>query len=157
MLTRHSWMRPNEHGMSEAEQSVAAIRVLAVVQKRMKPRQGAVVAELSDLDPQGFRSLLTELAFLEHNANIGFDVLLQRMFLERVVQRHLWVAMRKLQYQGDYTFLIDTDDGFVRKRGDAGPVWTGPRLGNAIAFLKDIELLGAKGVTERGRRALAAA
>lgn len=156
MLTRHSWMRPNRHGMSDAEQCAAAVRVLAVVQKRMASRKVEVAAELSDLDPQGFHSLLTELAFLERNANTGFEALLERLFLERVVRRHLWVAMRKLQYHGDYTFLIDTDDGLVRKRGDDGPVWTGPRLDNAIAFLEDIGLLGAKGATERGRRALGA-
>lgn len=154
MLTRHSWMRQNQHDMSGAEQCAASVRVLAVVQKRMTSRKVEVVAELSDLDPQGFHSLLTELAFLEHNANIDFEALLQRLFLERVVRRHLWVAMRKLQYHGDYTFLIDTDDGLVRKRGDDGPVWTGPRLGNAIAFIEDIGLIGAKGATERGRRAL---
>lgn len=154
MLTRHSWMPQSRHGMSDAEQCAAAVRVLAVVQKRMTSLKVEIVAELSDLDPQGFHSLLTELAFLEHNATTGFEALLQRLFLERVVRRHLWVAMRKLQYHGDYTFLIDTDDGLVRKRGDDGPVWTGPRLGNAIAFLEDIGLLGAKGATERGRRAL---
>lgn len=157
MLTRHSWMRPNRHGMDDAEQCAAAIRVLAVVQKRMAPRHAEVLAELSGLDPQGFRSLLTEIVFLEHNANTSFEEVLRRLFLERVVRRHLWVAMRKLRYQKDYTFLIDADDGLVRKRGDDGPVWTGPRLGNAIVFLQDIGLLGAKGATERGRRALGAA
>ncbi|MBL8261463.1 MAG: hypothetical protein JNM58_03485 [Xanthomonadaceae bacterium] len=157
MLTRHSWMRQSQHGMNEAEQCAAAVRALAVVQKRMRSRKVEVVAELSDLDPLGFHSLLTELAFLEHNADMGFEALLQRLFLERVVRRHLWVAMRKLQYHGDYTFLIDTDDGLVRKRGDDGPVWTGPRLGNAIVFLEDIGLLSEKGATERGRRALVAA
>lgn len=157
MLTRASWMRANQHGMSDAEQCAAAVRVLAVVQKRMASRKVELAAELSDLDPQGFHSLLTELAFLEQNAETRFEVLLHRLFLERVVRRHLWVAMRKLQYHGDYTFLIDTDDGLVRKRGDHGPVWTGPRLGNAIAFLNDVGLLGAKGATQRGRRALGSA
>lgn len=157
MLTRHSWMRPNEHGMSDAEQCAAAVRALAVLQKRMASRKTQIAAELSDLDPQGFHSLLTELAFLDHNAQMDFETLLQRLFLDRVVRRHLWVAMRKLQYHGDYTFLIDTDDGLVRKRGEDGPVWTGPRLSNAIVFLRDIGLLGASGATERGRRALEAA
>lgn len=157
MLTRHSWMRPNQHDMSDAEQWAAAVRVLAVLQKRMASREIEVAAELSGLDPQGFHSLLTELAFLNHNAQTSFETLLQRLFLDRVVRRHLWVAMRKLQYHGDYTFLIDTDDGLVRKRGEDGPVWTGPRLGNAIAFLQDIGLLGTSGATERGRRVLEAA
>lgn len=157
MLTRHSWMRPNQHGMSDAEQCAAAVRVLAVLQKRMASRRIEVVAELSGLDPQGFHSLLTELAFLDQNAKTNFEQLLHRLLLDRVVRRHLWVAMRKLQYHGDYTFLIDTDDGLVRKRGEHGPVWTGPRLGNAITFLHDIGLLGASGITDRGRRVLEAA
>jgi hypothetical protein len=157
MLTRHSWMRPNQHDTSDAEQCAAAVRVLAVLQKRMATRKIEVAAELSDLDSEGFHSLLTELAFLTHNAQTSFQTLLRRLFLDRVVRRHLWVAMRKLQYQGDYTFLIDTDDGLVRKRGEDGPVWTGPRLGNAIVFLQDVGLLSASGATERGRRALEAA
>jgi len=157
MLTRHSWIGQNRHGMSDSEQCASAVHVLAVVQKRMAPRRAEVMAELSSLDPQGFHSLLTELTFLEQNASLGFEDLLKRLYLERVVRRHLWVAMRKLRYQGDYTFLIDTDDGLVRKRGDDGPVWTGPRLGNAITFLEDIGLLGEKGATERGHRELEAA
>jgi hypothetical protein len=153
-LTRHARMTLRQHGMSTAQQAAASIRVLAVVQNRMSTRKEDVEAELADLDPQGFRSLLTELAFLDKNRATGFDAFLRSLFLDRVVHRHLWVAMRKLRYQGDYTFLFEVEDGLVRRRETDGPVWTGPRLAYAIAFLEDIGLLGPAGITARGRRAM---
>jgi hypothetical protein len=156
MLTRHSWMNANKHDMSISEQCASAVRVLAVMQRRMAAHSESISIELSALDPHGFRSLLTELTFLKENGSIGFTDLLKQLFLERVLRRHLWVAMRKLKYQGDYTFLFETDDGLIRKRGEDGPVWTGPRLHNAIAFLKDVGLLGEKGATVSARRLLEA-
>lgn len=156
MLTRHSSMRASKHDMSISEKCAAAVRVLAVMQRRMAAHSESIASELSALDPQGFRSLLTELTFLQENSSIGFRELLKRLFLDRVLRRHLWVAMRKLKYQGDYTFLFETDDGLIRKRGEDGPVWTGPRLYNAIAFLKDVGLLGEKGAAARARRLLEA-
>ena len=62
------------------------------------------------------------------------------------------IALRKLRYQGDYTFLIETDDGKVRLRDKDGPVFTNPRLGPTLTFLKDIHLLGDDGLTALGHR-----
>ena len=153
-LTRHSWMSSSKHGMSISAQCAAAVRVLAVLQRRMAAHSEEIAIELSPLDPHGFRSLLTELAFLQENNGLGFREMLSRLFLDRVLRRHLWVAMRKLKYQGDYTFLVETDDGLIRKRGEDGPAWTGPRLYNAIAFLKDVGILGQSGAAARARHLL---
>lgn len=71
-----------------------------------------------------------------------------------MIRRHLWVALRKLRHQGDYTFLIETDEGKLRLREKDGPVFTNPRLGPAISFLKDIALLGEDGLTDLGRKAV---
>lgn len=48
--------------------------------------------------------------------------------------------------KGDYTFLVETDDGLIRLREKDGPVFTNPRLGPAIRFLHDIHLLGENGL-----------
>lgn len=155
-LTRHSWLSVSKHDMSTGEQCAAAVRALAVLQRRMAPYKSEIAAELSKLNPRGFRSLLTELDFLGENSSLALHDMIRRLFLDRVLRRHLWVAMRKLRFHGDYTFLFETDEGLIRKRGDDGPVWTGPRLGNAITFLEDIHLLGAKASTTRVERLLGA-
>ena len=72
------------------------------------------------------------------------------------MRRHLWVALRKFQRQGDYTFLIETDDGLVRLRDKDGPVFTNPRLGPAVRFLRDIHLMDDGGLTPRGAEVLRA-
>jgi len=148
---------PRQAAVWQDEHCLAALRALAAVQKRAVHWKGLVSGELSELDPAGFRSMLTEFAFLEENADAGFQEFLGRLYLERVVRRHQWVAMRKLRYQGEYTFLIDFDEGLVRLRAKDRPVWTGPRLGNAITFLEDIGMLGTNGITALGKRELEAA
>jgi hypothetical protein len=51
---------------------------------------------------------------------------------------------------GDYTYLIERDEGRFRLREKDGPVFTNPRLGPAIAFLRDIHLIGTEGLTALG-------
>ncbi|CAD1796963.1 hypothetical protein XSP_003833 [Xanthomonas euroxanthea] len=153
-LTRHSWMSASKHDMSTGQQCAAAVRVLAVLQRRMTPYKAEIATELSGLNQSGFRSLMTELNFLEENSSLTLSEMIRQMFLDRVLRRHLWVAMRKLRFHGDYTFLFETDDGLIRKRGDDGPVWTGPRLVNAITFLEDLGLLGENASATRVGRLL---
>ena len=81
-----------------------------------------------------------------------FKSLLKRLFEERILHRHLWVAMRKFRYQKDYTFLFDTDEGRLRLRRKDGPGFTTPRLATAIAFLKDIHLIDESGLTQQGSK-----
>ena len=66
----------------------------------------------------------------------------------------MWIALRKLRYQGDYTFLLEPDNGRVRLRDMDGPVYTNPRLGPAVTFLRDIGLLNAEGLTADGLRVI---
>ena len=75
-----------------------------------------------------------------------------RLIEERVIRRHLWVALRKFRYQGDYTFLIETDEGRVRLRATDGPVFTNPRLAPALTFLRDIHVIDDKGLTAHGKK-----
>lgn len=134
-----------------------ALRLIATLQKRTAEIKDCLATELGAPDGTGPRSIATELAFLTANAHLDLREMLSRLFEERVVQRHLWVAVRKLRYQGDYTFLIDADDGRVKLRRKDGPVWTNPRLDTSVRFLRDIHLLDDDGVTELGRAVLGGA
>ena len=131
-----------------------ALKLLAVVHNRVCESEKMISDELGMLNPAIFRSLLTELEFLEANADGDFSAIVAKIIEQRVIRRHLWVAMRKLRYQGDYTFLIEADEGRVRLRVKDGPVFTNPRLGPAITFLKDIHLIDEQGLTAQGRKVL---
>jgi hypothetical protein len=136
------------------EQAWNAIRLLAILHKRVDDDGHDIAAELGHFDPDAFRSLFTETRFLSRHADECFSALLERLLEERVVRRHLWVAFRKFRYQRDYTFLVELDDGRLRLRDVDGPVFTSPRLGPAITFLKDIHLIGGQGLTDLGAQAV---
>lgn len=157
MLTRHTWQAAAAHDMTDAQQCASSLRALATLQLRFADRMCEIDAELSDTDELHMHSVKTEFEFLERLGEVALGEVVRRIFFDRVVRRHLWVATRKLQYQGDYTYLIDTDNGVARHRGSYVPVWTGPRLWNAIAFLRDLGLLDQRGATTLGLQALEAA
>lgn len=130
-----------------------AVTLLAILHKRVRYENWDIVADFGRFDPDAFRSLLSETRFLDRHSEDPFEQLLGRIIEERIVRRHLWVAFRKLRYQRDYTFLIEMDEGRLRLREKDGPVFTNPRLGPAITFLKDIHLIGDKGLNDQGARA----
>ena len=127
-----------------------AVVLLATLHRRVRSDEAGLAAELGQFDPDAFRSLLSETRFLERHLDDDFRDTLGRIVEERVIRRHLWVALRKFRHQGDYTFLIEMDEGRLRLREKDGPVYTNPRLGPAITFLKDIHLIGDDGLTQRG-------
>lgn len=143
----------NDRRVCSAETAFDAVRLLAILHKRAQSENNDITAELGGYNPDAFHSLLTETRFLDRHADEDFKSLLERLIEERVVRRHLWVAFRKFRYQRDYTFLIEMDDGLLRLRDVDGPVFTNPRLGPALSFLRDIHLIDAKGLTNRGARA----
>lgn len=132
------------------ESARAAVELLAVLHRRSALNPEVAARELGTGGV--FRSIATELSFLDAHQDTPLEDLLRRFLEQRVLQRHLWVAMRKLEQQGDYTFLVDADDNRLRLRAKDGPVFTGPRLGPGLTFLRDIHVLDGSGVTERGRR-----
>jgi hypothetical protein len=134
-----------------------ALTLLGLLQKRFRADTQAIANEMRDLNPTAFHSLLTEVQYLDQRGEITFADIVRRIIEERVMRRHLWVALRKFQRQGDYTFLIETDDGLVRLRDKDGPVFTNPRLGPAIRFLWDIHLINEGGLTPLGSEVLRAA
>ena len=136
------------------DQGAAAVRLLATLERRLQSESRDLNVALGGLADPLFRSLLTERRFLNHRRDDALRKTLCSLLEERVLGRHLWVALRKLRYQGDYTFLIEADDGLVRLRAPDGPVYTTPRIGPVVAFLKDCHLIDADGLTDQGLEAL---
>jgi hypothetical protein len=135
-----------------------AVVLLAVLHKRFGELLERIARELPVLTQGDFlRSLVTELRFLDEHRAEPLQALLARIVRQRVLDRHLWVAIQKFRGPGDYTFLLESDDGRVRLRQKDGPVLTNPRLSSAVAFLEDIHLLSANGTTPAGLRLIHAA
>ena len=156
-LQRELMRKMRLDGVSAPEDAWLAVRLLAVLYNRVRGSPKNPSEELKILDPELVRSLVTEVRFLDEHRHEDFTAFIARLIEERVIRRHLWVGLRKFRYQGDYTFLIETDDGRVRRRATDGPVFTNPRLGPALTFLRDIHLVGDNGLTARGRELLGAA
>ena len=130
-----------------------AIKLLAILHKRVNEDGHDIVAELGHFDPDAFRSLLSENSIPQPSYKRRICRAFGAPLEERVIRRHLWVALRKFRYQRDYTFLIEMDEGRLRLRDIDGPVFTNPRLGPAITFLKDIHLIDGQGLTDQGAQA----
>ncbi|MDE0411701.1 MAG: hypothetical protein OXI37_05760 [Gammaproteobacteria bacterium] len=143
-----------QEGLCKSEEAWAAIKLLAVLHSRHKQSFDTIQKEFGAFDPGAFRSVLTEMLYLEEHLEDPFREMLANLFQERVIRRHLHVALRKLRFQRDYTYLLEPDDGKIRLRAKDGPVFTNPRLGPALTFLKDIHLLGNDGLTKLGRQML---
>ncbi|MDD4617054.1 MAG: hypothetical protein PHW76_08100 [Alphaproteobacteria bacterium] len=139
-----------------AECAWAALRLLAIIQTRAASDLAAIKRELGSLNQQFFRSLITEIEYLSKLAEVDFTTAIVKTIESRIINRHLWVAHRKFRDQGDYTFLIEADDGHVRLRTTSVPVFTNPRLGPALWFLQDIHLIDEKGLTALGKKLVAA-
>lgn len=131
-----------------------ALRLLGTLHNRVRDGRQQIEHNFGGFDTAIFRSILTETKFLEAQLAAPFDQTIAGLFDERVIGRHLWIAMRKLRYQGDYTFLVEADNGKVRLRGMDGPVYTNPRVGSSLTFLRDIGLLNANGLTAQGGRCI---
>lgn len=135
-----------------------AVLLLAVLHQRFGGMLERIASEVPVLVHGDFlRSLVTELRFLDAHGAVPLQTLLAHIVRQRVLDRHLWVAIQKFRGPGDYTFLLESDDGRVRLRQKDGPVLTNPRLSSAVAFLEDIHLLSATGTTPAGLRCLASA
>lgn len=144
--------------VTDDESARCSVLLLAVLHARFGRLLERIARELPVLAQGDFlRSLVTELRFLDEHSTEPLPMLLTRIVRQRVLDRHLWVAIQKFRGPGDYTFLLESDDGRVRLRQKDGPVLTNPRLSSAVAFLEDIHLLSANGTTPAGLRLIQAA
>jgi len=151
-LQRELMRKARPDGVCDAQDALLALRLLAVLENRVRSSPKNPADELGGLKHNLIHSLVTELRWLEAHENDSLPEFVARLIEERVIRRHLWVALRKFRVQGDYTFLIETDDGRVRLRATDGPVFTNPRLGPALTFLRDIHLIDEKGLTAHGKK-----
>lgn len=139
--------------------ALMALKLLAILHNRMRTefKSDELKKKFGALNDVAFRSLLTEYRFFEEVVGEPLQSMLIRLFEERIIKRHLWVASKKFRHQGDYTFLMEVDDGRLKLRGTDKPVFTNPRLTPAITFLKDIHLLDEQGLTDLGLKIYEAA
>ncbi|OAJ52506.1 hypothetical protein A6V36_13955 [Paraburkholderia ginsengiterrae] len=145
-------------GLSTSECAANALRLLAVLYGRFKEQLERARTELPVLSRSIYLpSIVSELEFFKARSEEPIAQLLSCLLRERIIERHLWVAIQKLRMQGDYTFLIEADDGKVRMRQKDTPTLTNPRLTPAIDFLVDIHLMVENGLTAAGKNILEAA
>lgn len=137
----------------ETDEMVAsAVRLIARLYRRAGDFSPGVL-EWLDVD-EYFQSLVTEARFYETLLRLPATDALERIAIERVVKRHLWVASRKLRYKA-YTFLFEPDEGELRYRDDFRISPSSPRLDQAIQFLVDGGLVDESGITPLGQAELA--
>jgi hypothetical protein len=147
--------RHGAKGEALADYAVDALRLLAILHQGTGNHQEVVKHRFGKRNPNVSRTLLSEITFLERNAEAPLRDTLSRLLSERILRRHLWIAVQKLRFQNAYTFLVDIDNGRLVLRRKDGPVFTNPRISPAIRFLRDIHLLSDDGITSLGREALA--
>lgn len=151
--------RAGRRGETDCTPEIAwkAIELLAALHKRVLDEDHPVEEELGGrFESQAFQTLLTEIRFLNAHTDLPMRGLLSKIIELKIVRRHLWIAARKFQ-KGDYTFLIESDEGRLRMREKDGPVFTNPRLGPAITFLRDVHLISGQGLTDYGAEAITTA
>lgn len=131
----------------------ASVSLLAVVIQRAKTIE-RLISEV--LPPQGhFRSLNSELNFLETLEHLRVADVLKKVLSDRVIRRHLWVGARKFRTQKAYTYLAEVEEGRLKHRSSFTASLSNPRLNEALTFLVDAGLLEADGITDDGRKVLA--
>ena len=126
---------------------VSALCLLVRLYRRFMP-EIELIDELFEQDGVNAQTLSSELKFIDHRSSSPLWDLISELIESKILNRHLWVAMRKLSSHKDYTFLIEADDGLLRCRRLDGPAPTNPRLGPAIDFLRDAHLIGENGLTQ---------
>lgn len=139
------------------ERAAVAVRLMAALDARIASRPDLASVIEDELRPRGgARSIEGELRYLRDKGDGRVQDLMGEYLLDRVVRRHGQVALQKLRRQRDYTFLFEARDGRLVPLAGYQPVPTTPRLGPAIQFLTDVQLVNADGLTPRGRAVLGA-
>ncbi|OKL39988.1 hypothetical protein [Pontibacter flavimaris] len=87
--------------------------------------------------------------------NSSIKSFVEDFLLKRIIQRHQKVAYHKMGNGSQSTQKFIIEENYIRKIGNFGPGFTGPRVGNLIAFLQDLHLLDAnRQLTEFGELVL---
>jgi hypothetical protein len=154
---RAAWARLTGRRGSPEEKAWEAVSLIAALHRRVGDRGDLRAAMTAALPVHGqARSIVTELRWFGLGLDRRVADLVGEYVVQRVVLRHSWVAMQKLRRQRDYTFLFEARDGRLVRLNGYQPVPTTPRLAPTIQFLEDAHLVGADGLTARGRALLEA-
>ena len=79
-----------------------------------------------------------------------FDFIKEYIF-KHIIYRHQYVAFRKIRGGGLSTQKFIIEDHHIRYLGNFEAAYTGPRIGNLISFLKDLNILSSDNeLTEKG-------
>jgi len=79
-----------------------------------------------------------------------FDFINEYIF-KHIIYRHQYVAFRKIRGGGLSTQKFIIEDQHIRYLGNFDAAYTGPRIGNLISFLKDLNILSTDNeLTEKG-------
>ena len=79
-----------------------------------------------------------------------FDFIKEYIF-KHIIYRHQYVAFRKISGGGLSTQKFIIEDHHIRYLGNFEAAYTGPRIGNLISFLKDLNILSSDNqLTEKG-------
>lgn len=90
-----------------------------------------------------------------NNLDQPIDDFIPQFLLNKVIHRHILVAYRKMGSGSQSTEKFLLEDNKMRVIGNFDPAFTGPRLGNLLTFLNDLELLKLDGkLTTSGTRLL---
>jgi hypothetical protein len=140
--------------LSGNECAMNALQMIAILQRRFGNQVDEIRRSAPILSVLPYaQSLTSELEYFQQRLTWDINAVVGELIRDRIIYRHLWVAMQKFR-GGDYTFLMESDDGRLRLRRKDGPVLTNPRLARAIDFLTDIHLLDGNGLTAHGLRVL---
>jgi len=131
-----------------------AVRLLAVLMQRISDHPDALAQTYGKGAKFGrteLQTLCSEQAFLEEHENSPLEEMLLDLFMKRVIYRHQAIALHKLKGQGDYTFLFEIEESRATRRMPFEPVFTNPRVNNALTFITDLHLINDDGITDAGR------
>lgn len=143
---------------SSAELSQAAIKahgpaddVLPLV-ARLYGRWSERIDELAQVYPESerFSTPTACLRFLKERGNDSAKHVLAQFILEKVIRQHLWVATRKMHTQGNFTYVLEFEDGRLSDRRAGGAGSSSPRTAIATRFLQEVGLIDENGITTTG-------
>lgn len=142
-----------------AKRAAAGLRLLATLDQRWPGTVHAVGHVFSLSQPIGMqyqKAIMGGLNFFRNRESQALEKCIFDFLQRFIVEQHLSVAIRKLHHQRKSTFRFELNDGTIRRISNIEPGFTNPRLDSALIFLRDLKLLCETGLTEKGRRILAA-
>lgn len=140
--------------LEPAESAASGLFLLALLDRRWPGAQNAVGEVFgvgSTLNARfGKRTVMGVIDYLRANEDSPMDDVLAGLVKHFIIDRHLKVALQKLRYQENNTFLFELMNGNIVYSADTSPVFTNPRLATSLTFLADVHLVDESGLTRRG-------